>query len=758
MRTLPHAVTIFVSALLLFTVQLVIAKAILPWFGGTPAVWTTCLVFFQALLTCGYAYAHGSIRWLSPRVQAVLHTLLVVAAGSALVLCWRSWGTPIIPDGSWKPLDGDHPVRDILLLLTAATALPYLALSSTSPLIQAWFARAFPDRSAVRLYALSNVGSLLGLVSYPFVIEPHLGVHHQGLAWALLFGVFAVGSLACAARAASDAAEEPQDEADPWPGWPRCAWWFTLAACGSMLLMATSNQISQDISTSPLLMMLPLVTYLLTFILCFDRERTYDRTIFSWLFGASMLVTVWDLQEAALHDPRLALAAALLSLFTGCMICHGELVRSRPGPSHLTLFYLMMSIGGAVGGGFVSLGAPVLFGGVWEMQISVLAVAVVLLGALMGDGSSWLYGPPKVLVPLAGVALGVGALATPALLMRLDKSLPPIAWAQGAAAILAPWMVGVLVGTALLVVGLMQISVQLRLGLQKGRGQATLVGVALLAAMFSAALLVTARPFSWTDLSFVRRNFYGVTRVLDLKTVKVLVHGSTFHGWQMLDKPRQTTGYYGPGSGLQVAFTALQSIRPALSVCVFGLGAGQMAAYLRPSDRLVYYEIDPHMIDVATGPDAQFSFVADSPGKVETVRGDARLSLERSDRQFDLLVIDAFSSDSIPTHLLTREAFEMYSRHLKPDGVFVIHISNRYLDLVPVVRRQLGDQGFATAFAFGSSHESWQVPRRWAIASRQRSFLDLPMVAAVLSPEVNQPPLARPWTDDWSDVLQVLQK
>lgn len=758
MRSLPHALTIFVGAFLLFTIQLVVAKAILPWFGGTPSVWTTCLVFFQALLTCGYAYAHGSIRWLSPRLQALVHGLLVGAAAVALIVCWRAWGTPLIPDGSWKPADGDRPVHDILLLLTAATALPYLALSSTSPLIQAWFARAFPGRSVVRLYALSNVGSLLGLVSYPFLVEPRVGLKAQGVAWAGLFALFALSSLACAARASTDAAETATEETGPWPGWGRCAWWFTLAACGSMLLMATSNQISQEISTSPLLWMLPLAIYLVTFILCFDREGTYNRRRFSWLFGAAMLASIWALQEAAQHDPRLALAAALFSLFVGCMICHGELVRSKPTASHLTLFYLMMSVGGAVGGGFVSLGAPLLFTGFWEMQLSLMAVTLVLLAALLLDRQSWVHGSTVALIPVVAVALGVGALGAPALLMRVDKALPAAAWLGAATPLVRPWLIGLIVGTALILVLLLLASTRLHLGLHKRHGQAMLTGLALLVATFGAALLVTARPFAWADIVYAKRNFYGVTRVLDLKEVKVLVHGNTIHGWQVLAQPRIATGYYGPGGGLSVTIAALQARRPALSIGVFGLGAGQMAAFLRPTDTLVYYEIDPHMIDVATGPEAYFSFVADSAGKVEMVRGDARLSLERDSRQFDLLVMDAFSSDSIPVHLLTREAFEMYAKHLKPDGVLMLHISNRYLDLVPLIRRQCTDQGFFTAFIFRPVQESLEIPTRWAIATHDEAFLKMPSLAETFARVPRTQVLDTPWTDDFSNVLQMLKK
>lgn len=747
MRSLPHALTIFVSAFLLFTIQLVVAKAILPWFGGTPAVWTTCLVFFQALLTCGYAYAHGAIRWLSPRAQGAVHVVLVTAACGALAFGWQTWGTPLIPDDSWKPLDGDRPVRDILALLTVATALPYLALSSTSPLIQAWFARAFPQRSAVRLYALSNAGSLLGLITYPFVVEPRVGLRGQAGVWSALFALFAASSIVCALRARGDVPQATEEESEPWPGWGACAWWFTLAAVGSMLLMATSNLISQEISTSPLLWMLPLATYLLTFILSFDREKTYHRGVFSWLYGAGMAVTVWELQEAAVHDPRLVLAASLFTLFVGCMICHGELVRSKPSSNHLTLFYLMLSLGGAVGGGFVSLGAPLLFTGFWEMQISQMAVGLLLLMALLSDRTSWLHSSVWPLIPLTALAAVISVLGTPLILIRAERNT-----------LLLQWGVGVLLSSIVLLGVLLVVSRQQKMRLHRGRGQAMLLGLSMLFSLYGAALLITARPFSWTDIAYVRRNFYGVLRVLDQKRTYTLVHGSTFHGWQLLEQPRITTGYYGPGGGVAVAIGALQATRPALEIGVFGLGAGQMAAFLRPSDTLVYYEIDPYMIDVAAGPEALFSFVRDTRGKVSVVRGDARLSLERDTRVFDLLVMDAFSSDSIPVHLLTREAFEMYSRHLKPDGVLLVHISNRYLDLVPLMRRQCIDQGFQVAFVSRQTEDEYHIPTLWTVATRTDAFLRLPQMATVLSSEVNPETLQRPWTDDWSNVFQVLRR
>lgn len=746
-RAAPHALAISLGAFLLFTLQLIVAKAITPWYGGTPAVWTTCLVFFQTLLTLGYAYAHGAVRGLSPRGQSAAHIALVIVAGAALGGCALAWGQPLIADDRWKPDGGVHPVGAILILLTTATAIPGLVLAATSPLVQAWFSRTFPERAVTRLYALSNAGSLLALIAYPLLIEPWLDLRSQALAWSALFAVYGVTVALCASTASrSTNTSAAPSHVTSSPTWRTRAFWLTCGACGSMLLVAVSNLISQEMSTSPLLWSLPLAVYLTTFIICFDRDDVYRRTPFSWLQAGSMLITLWLLEEATAHDPRLTVAGALATLFVGCMICHGELVRSRPTAEHLTAFYLTLSVGGALGGAMVSLGAPLLFTGLWEMQLGTLLVALLLALALLLDRGSWVHqaqlATPAMLLMAALIAAfgGYG--------LRTQPDLRPA---------LATWLGGIFGGTALCAVVVLWVSTQRRLGLHQRRRQGVLIALSLLISTFAASLWLTANPFAWARVTYARRNFYGMVRVLELDNLRVLAHGSTFHGWQRKDAPQVTTSYYAPGTGLDTTLRAVQALHPRVRVAAVGLGTGQIAAYLRPEDRATFYEIDDHIIDVAAGPRPLFTYVRDSRGQVTTVAGDGRLSLEREQTRFDVVVLDAFSSDTIPLHLLTREAFDVYARRLEPDGVIAVHISNRYFDLAPQVRRQLTDLGMTPALLYAPSRDEAHTPAQWVVGSRDATFTARPDVRAATTAPGSGAALPTPWTDRFSNMWSALR-
>lgn len=670
--------TILLSAFLLFQVQPLISKFILPWFGGSPAVWTTCLLFFQTLLFGGYLYAHLSERMLGRRTRAVVHLALLAAALAAL---------PIAPSAAWKPAAATDPTWRILALLTATVGLPYFVLSATGPLVQAWLSRVAPGRSPYRLYALSNLGSLAALLSYPFVFEPRLAVEGQAWLWSVGFGLFSLccgGAAVQAARltmveSAGAAATGLADSCDR-PTWAQRGLWVALPAFASMMLLATTNHVCQDVAVIPFLWVVPLSLYLLSFIICFDHERWYRRGLYG---GATALLA---LLTAGLYDlpfdvPFLGeLAVHFAVLFGLCMVCHGELVRLRPAPRDLTSFYLLIAAGGALGGAFVSLVAPVLFSTFFEWKIGLAGgyalAAVLLIAALAGRsrGRRWAWG-----VPLATVAL------------------------LGLAAVIH---------------------------FQTGSGRVPVMEA---------------------------RNFYGEVAVIEregtgpLDRDYALFSGNIVHGVQFTcdGKRHEPTTYYSRQSGVGRAL-GYYGNRPSLRVGVIGLGVGTLAAYGRPGQTFRFYEINPEMIRVAR---TCFRYLGDSPATIECVPGDARLSLEREEPQrFDVLVLDAFSGDSVPAHLLTKEAFAIYRRHLVSDGALCIHITNRYLDLAPVIRGLAHDADWPLARIVTPDDETLALYQAdWLILSRNRDFLrSLPVGG-------DDDARALLWTDSHSDLFRILK-
>jgi len=683
-----YALTTLLSALLLFEVQPIISKAILPWFGGSPAVWTTCMVFFETLLFGGYAYAHLSEKYLRPRWQVAVHLSLLAAAIAML---------PIAPDASWKLPADAAPTWRILCLLTATVGLPYFVLSATGPLVQAWFCRSFSGRSLCRLYALSNFGSLLALVGYPFYVEPRFAVGNQAWLWGLGFVAFAVlcgvGAVctALAGRTKRPAietnrlAEEPA-ALDPShvPSWRDRLAWLGLPALASMMLLATTNHVCQDVAVIPFLWVAPLGLYLLSFIICFDHPSWYWRRPYAVVAlaslggvivvdqlitgGSGLAFTFW--QELTLH---------FAALFFLCMVCHGELVRRRPDPRFLTGFYLMIAAGGALGGLFVSLVAPQLFSTFFEWR----------LGLIIG-----------------------GLTAAWVMLDGRTESFFHRRFAQVAAAVL------------LIFVGLS------------------------CAPQFDVA---GGHAFSTSA-----RNFFGVVSVVERHPDNPAEHTMNFysgrivHGLQFVDpaKRHEPTAYYGRTSGVGEAFAELAD-RESLKVGAVGLGVGTVAAYARPGDDFRFYELNP---DVLAAARKHFSYLADCQGKSEVVLGDARLSLEREEPQhFNLLVLDAFSGDAVPAHLLTREAFEIYQRHLQPDGMIAVHISNRYLDLRPVLAGLARRFGYSMREVESAGDPSLgQFPARWLLLTRQPAGAKETDDGAV-------PGRAILWTDEHSNLFEILK-
>jgi hypothetical protein len=679
---LAYAVTVFLSAFLLFAVQPMIGKMILPWFGGSAAVWNTCLLFFQAALLGGYLYAHLSTRFLKPRGRALLHIALLVVSLAAL---------PVLPAQHWKPLHPGDPSARILLLLTATIGLPYILLAATSPLLQAWYVSLRPGTIPYRLFALSNVGSFLALFSFPVLAEPLLATHAQAYSWSAFYVIFvALCSAAAwmAMRGSKDslaAFAAGIESGDAPPAWTIRLLWIALPGCASGLLLAFTTHVSQNVAPIPLLWVAPLGIYLLTFILCFERERIYNRAIFLPLLAAAAGASAFAIYfEQGIPDIRWAIPVFLASLFVCCMVCHGELVRLKPHPRHLTSFYLMISLGGAIGGLFVAVGAPHLFDAYRELDLLLVitcALASLVLWIASGEWKRgfWL-----------GIARCVAAVLTVGLAVYLIR----------------------------------------------------LEGVDI------ARYIVSVR------------NYYGVLRVIDVKEspgtlgTRTLVHGTIEHGIQLtrLNLRRTPTSYYGPDSGLGRAIRYFQKQGP-VRVGVVGLGAGVTASYCRAGDTFRFYDINPLVLDIAT---SWFTFLNDCPGEHQVLLGDARLTMEQQpSQQYDVLAIDAFTGDAIPVHLLTREAFEVYVRHIKPDGILAVHISNRYLSLGPVVARNAVDLGkIGMLVSDDGETEEYYSSSDWILISSGRTiFGDQLFKGSTLA---KTKPGLRPWTDDYSNLIQIL--
>ncbi len=674
---LLFAVTIFGSAFLLFQVQPLISRFILPWFGGSPAVWSTCMLFFQVVLFAGYLYAHLTSTKLSPRWQAIVHACLLVGAASLL---------PITPDASWKPDPTANPSLRIILLLSACVGLPYFLLSSTGPLLQRWFSLQAPGVSPYRLYSLSNIGSLLALVSYPFVVEPAFASPLQAEIWSWGFRAFAVFCIACSigllrgATTQLDDVAAPAVEDEPLPTWGDRLMWFGLAAVASVMLLATTNQVCLDVATVPFLWILPLTIYLLSFILCFDSDRWYNRKTYAVLLFVTLIAVINTLLGGVQVSIILQVMVYLAGLYFCCMVCHGELASQKPGTKYLTSFYLLLSAGGAVGGLFVGLIAPYVFSSYWEMHIGLFACMLVMPAIYYRDKSSKLY---------------------------RGNSRP--AWAM--------------------------------------------IGIVVL--MLNVGLFRHARHLLGESIA-ITRNFYGVMRVEENEeqTKRGLYHGTILHGMQFLDVERRNipTTYYGIRSGVGAV---MQHHRPDQErrIGVVGLGVGTLATYGTPQDIVRYYEINPEVVRLA---EDYFTYLSDSEARTEVILGDARLSLEHEvNQQYDVLVLDAFSGDAIPTHLLTREAGDLYAQHLKDDGILCVHVSNIHFDLRPVVQGLAEHLGMYSANVEGlASEEQGTLRCHWMLLSRQP--IDEQIILA--TDAFNQPedgPIL--WTDYWSNLLAVLR-
>ena len=754
---LLYALTVFLSAFLLFQVQPLIGKYILPWFGGSPGVWSACLLFFQTLLLAGYAYAHVLATRVRPVRQGLVHLIVLVAALLFL---------PIIPSDGWRPGPAEDPTGRILLLLAATLGLPYFVLSATGPLLQRWFSQTHPGVSPYRLYALSNVGSLLALLSYPFVFEPALSRQAQAWGWSAGLLVFVVLCGACAWRLRRQAQSDPSldsvntREALPASERPTATdqtLWIVLPAVASVLLLAVTNKLCQDVAVIPFLWVLPLALYLLSFILCFDHPRWYRRGFFAGLMTLAIGVVCYLLAEGNSAPLEQQVVGYTVLLFAACMVCHGELYRVKPAPVLLTRYFLSISAGGALGGLFVALGAPALFDRYLELHVGVWALAYVI-------GVVALVQRSRVLVVAPFLGLLLVGLVVPALEVEypegwLDFLL--LYWAELKLFFLQYWKEAVgLIVAFLLCFG----------DLRRGWSREWLPRQAGFALLLSFALgVVLVLQAGKQDASALAggRNFYGTLHVFEYNAHEprahyhLLRHGGTTHGLQFLAHPQSTwpTSYYARSSGGGLAVAQLPAYRPR-RIGIVGLGTGTMLAYGRPGDVFRVYEINPAVERIAR---SHFTYLEETEAEVQIVMGDARLSMENElargePQQFDLLVLDAFSSDAIPVHLLTREAVEIYRQHLAPGGALAVHTSNRYLDLRPVVQRLAEHAGLHMAVIQDDPGDEWWSYRTtWILLAEQSAFLEAEPIKDVTDDFKPIEENVALWTDDYASLFPVLR-
>ena len=723
----------------------------------------------------GYAYAHFVVSRLSWQRQAIVHALLL---GLALITL------PITPAESLIPTSPDAPVGRILLILALTVGAPFFLLSAIAPLLQRWFALLHPGRSPYRLYALSNFGSLLALLSYPFVIERFVRLQAQTWIWSFGYVLFAGLCAVCGWQVYRSTAST---EAAP--------------ACGSCLLMATTKQMSVDIAAVPFLWITPLSLYLLTFILCFDSDRWYLRPLYSALLPLVLINTLRLLYvgtDLGIVDQLLGYS---LTLFVCCMCCHGELARLRPAPSQLTFFFLMVSAGGALGGMFVAILAPAIFAGLYEYHILLVAcyalvVLVQMPRLFRSEGSA---GKGRIARVLSGLCW---TTALAAIVIGASYSFLAGTWIGGnrssnLAATFAAWQAGMLrtvpYGIAALILVLeiwrRRQDAAPSLWWRSGRGVARLAASAVLA----LGLLSLTGALSWQVLETERRmvergrNFYGVLAIKERGVGGSghrlsLTHGRIRHGVQLQQHPTWPTTYYGPETGIGVAINyhpARADPDRQFRIGVVGLGVGTLAAYANTridaeqvdqsyvvrreggiADDIRFYELNPLVVQWAR---ERFSFLADAISRgadIQVFPGDARIVLERQlssgeGQRFDILAIDAFSCDAIPIHLLTQESFQTYFRHLQPDGILALHVTNRYVDLIPIVARLAEAVGMHAIYIENYSSDSRFVDSTdWVLLTNNQAFLHTEAVHQDEEPMPTPGPL---WTDDFSSIFEVVE-
>jgi hypothetical protein len=701
-----YGTAVLAGAALVFQIQPIAGKLLLPSFGGGASVWTTCMFFFQSMLLAGYAYAHLLSRIPEPRRQAGVHVALLLV--SLLFL-------PVGVAGEELAASTGNPVSLIFLVLLMSIGVPFVMLASTAPLIQKWSSITRPGHSPYRLYALSNAGALLALLSYPLLVEPNMSLRTQSLVWSAGYAAFVIALLGAAwtlairnPRAARDFPGGVRQDAAPASGTGStplsASLTVCLAASGVIVLLAVTSEITQNVAPVPFLWILPLVCYLMTYIVCFSGDQWYDRAIWGSFFivAASSLIILHFFATSFSIVP--VVVAYLLALFCACMVCHAELYRLRPGPGQLTGWYLLIALGGATGGALVSVVAPVVFTRYWETLAGVFSIYVVFGIAVLRDHRDRRRSRASRAVADFQMTLE-----------RWGMPLFAIGWALG---------------------------------------------------IFLLPAVVVQLNFLRVEYDVASsRNFYGLLNVRDVvydgMPRRILVDGTTVHGFQLLEEGDRSTptSYYGANTGIAMVMENVERTGAGLRVGVIGLGAGTLAAYGEAQDEYRFYELNPAVVDAAR---RYFSFLKDSPASVDIALGDGRISMERElresgSRQYDVLVVDAFNSDAIPVHLLTLEALELYWSHLKADGVLALHLTNNYLDLVPVagnLANRLGKE----ALLITTRKDGVSSAADWVLLLEDSGALAGDMTGDLSAGEVALPGSERAWTDDYSNLLGTLRR
>jgi spermidine synthase len=667
--TFLYACVVFLSAFLLFLVQPMVAKQLLPVLGGSAAVWITCLVFFQAVLLLGYVYADFVVTRLRPRTQALMHVTLLAAALATLGLRIRTnqWAA------TW------HPMLTVFTLLSLIIGLPYLSLSTTTPLLQAWYTGSFRASWSYRMFSLSNAGALLALVLYPTLIEPYVTLKTQTRGFSTGFFLFAVlcGGIAWSIRQTlpeRDTRVEAPETVSP----QRKALWLLLPGCSSLLLCAFTSHISQNVAAIPLLWILPLSAYLLSFIIAFHSRQAYPRWVMIRLTACTLGILGYLLHDVHGNLPvQISVPLYCLCLFVLCFFFHGELYRLRPATGSATGFYVLLSLGSALGALFVGVLAPNIFRANYELAIGLVLAAVLALVV------TWNFG---IIARLFWAALAIGLI----------------------------W-----------------------------------VGV--------------AQARAWQRNTLVQlRSFYGTLRVTETHwpplagTTRTLYHGTIQHGVQFYANGMRTQplSYYAPSSGLGLALR-LCCLGRTKRVGIVGLGAGTIAAYGQTGDTFRFFEIDPLVERIAR---ELFTYLRDTPAHADVVLGDARFSINRDNSgPYDVLVLDAFSGDAVPVHLLTQQALALYRKHLAPGGILAFHISSQYLDLEPVVAREAQQAGMRAVTVHSTGDENQGIFNAdWVLVTNNEAFLSQPEVERAAQPAQVRSNVNL-WTDDYSSILPILK-
>jgi hypothetical protein len=724
LHTRLFGVTIFVSSALLFSIQPMIAKMLLPLLGGTPAVWNTCMVFFQAVLLCGYAYALVVSRWPLKRQLVAQLVMLCLAFISLPIGISHSWANSVPPS--------DNPSLWLLLCLAASVGLPFFIVSSNSPLLQKWFSRTSTEaaRDPYFLYSASNAGSLLALLAYPALMEPFFTLRGQGRLWTVVYAVLVLliglHSLMLWRSRETEPVRAEEEIATQKPTLNRRLRWLLLAFAPSSLMLGVTNYITTDIASVPLLWIIPLALYLLTMVFAFARKPLFSPRLADLIVpGATVVLLMLYLADASGSGSRMLIFVHLAYFFFAALMCHGQLAADRPGARYLAQFYVWLSLGGVLGGIFNALLAPMLFHSVVEYPLAILLSCLLLPGA-RGAGKE----------------------------QRLDFAFPVLIFAF---TMLLGWVADRYAPTQMS--GSVFV-VALPLFVSYPLHKRPLRFALSLGAIILAAGLVTGVGRSTMHSE---RNFFGVLKVInnEQNNVHSFLHGSTVHGRQstLPDRKCEPLSYYHREGPLGRIFIHFENSRAGSNVAIIGLGTGATLSYSRPGERWTFYEINPAVVSVARSQDffKYFSDCAAVPPDI--VLGDARLKLHNApDGSYNLLVLDAFSSDSIPVHLMTQQALDLYLSKLAPGGLIVFHISNRNLELGKVVADLAKSRNLSgvSLLDLSPSTPNGKDPSHWVVVARNSADY-----GALANDKDAQPLVSNGtdsvWTDDFSNIVSVFK-